>query len=114
MRMQDVDSRLVLGRRLLESPRLAEELGLDSFQVHLATLIKYALHEDLSRDGLDRELIELCLAAIAGGVSADALYARLSISFEDRAELLELADAAIVLVAETERRLSGPRLALAS
>lgn len=114
MQLHEVDSRLMLGRRLLDSPRLADQLGLDPFDVHVATLIKYALHEDLSRDGLDRELIELCLAAIAGGVSADALYARLSISFADRAELLELADAAILLVSETEQRLNVPRMALAS
>jgi len=109
------DSRLALGRRLLLDGQgekaTVERAGLDPTSVLVARALKEEMAGLVKEHGLDPQLLEACLAALAGGVSAETLFERYEHALlatctpEQAVQGLEIVGASIELVIRYEQQL---------
>jgi hypothetical protein len=109
------DSRMAIGRKMLLDSKgareNAEKAGLDPTSVLVARTLKEEMAGLVKQHGLDPQLLEACLAALAGGVSAETLFERYEHSLrstctpEQAVQGLEIVAASIELVIKYEQQL---------
>lgn len=102
-RKQLVDARLEIGRKLLSDPTTAESVGLDPSNALIAKQLQDELLTELPKGSVEAQILETCIAGLAGGVSADSMFEH----FESRGIVsgLQIVDSAIRLVIDYEREM---------